>query len=165
MYRFHLCQTHPKCPDLRGWYLELKPGDFVTLMDVHVGVCHLYWSKFGLNPHIDPSGPYNPLVLAAKWMQSVERFLLSGETVLINSLGGMLPGKAKVLDTVELDKLEWPDLFDDEVITISRWPEGKHYYMSSNRDRIFCPSSHNTYEVARSVALRYVTADRIKSAC
>jgi hypothetical protein len=30
-YRFHRCQSHAKCPDLTGWYLELRPDDAETV--------------------------------------------------------------------------------------------------------------------------------------
>ncbi len=37
MYRFVRCQTHPKYPNLQGWYLVLKPDDLLTLVDLHHG--------------------------------------------------------------------------------------------------------------------------------
>jgi hypothetical protein len=50
IYRFHRCQPHLKLPNLTGWYLELRPGDFATLMDLHLGVTAMYYSKFGTAP-------------------------------------------------------------------------------------------------------------------
>lgn len=112
---------------------------------------------------IDPSGPYNPLRLAAKWLQSVENCLLAG-AVLINSNGGLMPREgAVVLDSVESDKLDWPEKFEDEIITISRWEGAKHYYLSSNKGRIFVPDKYNEYADARRAALRHT--DQVVSKC
>lgn len=71
----------------------------------------------------------------------------------------------KILETVESDNLYWDDYFDDEIVTISRWPKAKHFYLASNKGRIFVPDKYNTYKVAYMAVLRYVPADRIKSKC
>ncbi len=42
-------------------------------------------------------------------------------------------------------------------------PKGKHYYLSSNRERVFVPEKFETYQAAKRAARRYVSADRIKS--
>jgi len=123
-------------------------------MKVHKGVTGLYYFKFGMDPHVDPTGPYNPIKLAAQWLLSVERYLLTGEAVLVNSNGGLMPRiGAIVLGEVESDKLIWPDHYEDEVLTISRWPERRHYYLCSNKGRIFVPDKHNTFEDAHKAAL------------
>jgi len=165
-YRFCRCQCHPKCPNLQGWYLELRPDDAETVMKVHKGVTATYWAKFGMDPHIDPTSPYNPIKLAALWLQGVERFLLVGETILVNVNGGLMPfDGAIILETIGSDNLDWNTRFDDEIITISRWPEGKHYYLCSSKYRIFVPDRHPTFEDANKAALRFVPAERIKSKC
>jgi len=172
MYRFLRCQPHPKCPDLQGWYLEVCPDDTETVCELHCGVCHFYYIKFGMDPHLKrhlkPDSEEgilkNPIRLAAKWLQSVEHFLLRGEAVLVNSNGGLMPRDgAIVLATVENDKMQWPEHWDDEVITISRWSEARHYYLASNKDRVFVPPKYVRYDDARHEALRYTPADRIKS--
>jgi hypothetical protein len=43
--------------------------------------------------------------------------------------------------------------FDDERITICRWPQGKHSYLCSSKHRIFVPDKHDSYDEARKVAL------------
>lgn len=160
-YRFHKCRPHAKCPDLTGWYLELLPDDVETLMKLHKGVVGLYFFKFGQDSHVDPTGPYNPIKLAALWLQSVERYLLRGETVLVNMNGGMMPMDVPILDTVESDDLHWDDRFDDEYITISRWPQAKHWYLSSNKNRVFVPVKYDSYTETYKEALRYAPANRI----
>jgi len=107
---------------------------------------------------------YNPIKLAAGWLLSVERFLVQGEAVLVNANGGMMPlAGAMILDTVESDDPHWDDRYDDERITISRWPAGKHWYLSSNKGRVFCPAKYDSLDEARQEAMRYVPADRIKT--
>jgi hypothetical protein len=169
-YRFHRCQPHAKCPDLTGWYLEIKPDDHETLFKVHKGVTGIYYNKFSLDPHIQDdelnSYLYNPIRLAALWLQGIHKFLLNGETVLVNCNGGIVPlVGTTVLETVESDDLDWDVRYDDETITISRWPEGKYYYLCSNKFRIFIPDKYTTYTAAYRVAQRYVPAKRIKSTC
>jgi hypothetical protein len=156
MYHFARCQLHSKCPDLQGWCLILKPDDFDTLLELHKGVVSLYFHKFGLDPHITGSSPYNPIKLAQGWFQSAEKLLLIGTTLAVNSSGGMFPLEGvKVLSTLEKETMTWPDLYDDEVITISCWSGGRHYYLSSNKDRIFAPSKYVEYQAARQAAERY----------
>lgn len=159
-YRFVRCQTHPKCPDVIGWYLVLEPNDIDTLMKLHKGVANLYFFKFGMDPHIKPDSEEgvlkNPVRLAAGWLQSVEKFLLDGTTLAVNSNGGMVPlDSIKVLSEHANETLEWPDYYDDEIITISRWSGGKHYYLSSNKGRVFVPSKYTDCKEARRVAERY----------
>lgn len=165
-YRFHRCQPHAKCPDLTGWYLELHPNDNDTLMQIHRGVTYLYYNKFGLDPHIDPTGPYNPIKLAAQWLLGIQSYVAAGEAVLVNSNGGYMPlAGAIILETVESDELDWNIRYPDEIITIGRWPGGKHFYLWSNKDRIFVPGKYTTYPAARVAALRHVPAERIKGNC
>jgi len=165
MYKFVRCQTHPKCPDLQGWYLVLKPGDIETLEELHRGVSAFYLQKFGLDPHLqkdmsDPgTGAYlkHPVRLIALWLETIERYLATGKTVIVNSRGGMLAlSDMKVLSEMPSEKLIWPDNCDpDEVITISRWPKGYHFYLTSNKERIFVPSKYDTLEEARQTAEKY----------
>lgn len=157
MYRFVRCQTHPKCPDLQGWYLVLKPDDLLTFMDLHHGVAQYYWYKFGKNPHLkDAPTIYNPLTLANLWLKGVEKYRVDGITIGVNSRGGILPlDSVRVLATVEKDKMAWPTLHKGEAITITRWPEMSHWYLTSDKDRIFVPIKYTRLEDARRVAQLY----------
>ena len=137
-YRFHRCQPHFKCPNLTGWYLELRPDDPETLMKVHRGVVNLYFFRFGQDPHIQADencrALYNPIKLAAGWLQSMEHYLLRNETVVVNVNGDIMPmDGVKILETVESDDLHWSNRFDDERITLSKWPETKHWYLAARR--------------------------------
>lgn len=168
-YQFARCQPHKKCPDLLGWYLILKPSDLDALMKLHKGVAYLYFAKFGMDPHIKPDSEEgvrkNPIRLAALWLQTIENFLLHGETVFVNHSGGMMPyDKTLVRTTVTKKKMIWPsDEFNpEEVITISRWPQAHHYYLSSSTDRVFVPPRYVSYEYARETAELYTTNIRDK---
>lgn len=166
-YTFHLCQTHPT-HSIKGWYLELWPDDSETVMKVYCGIVSFYFTKYGMNPHIKPDSVegqfYNPIKLAAGWLQSVERYLLAGIPVLINPYGGLLPKSATIiLETVESENIRWHIRFEHEIITIRHWPGGKHYYLCSSEERIFVPDKYNTFLAATEEALHYVPADRIRS--
>jgi hypothetical protein len=169
MYRFARCQPHTKCPNTFGWYLILEPNDLDALMKLHKGIANLYFFKFGMDPHIKPDSEEgvlkNPVRLAALWLQSMEKFLIAGTTVLVNSSGGMMPyDESKIRTAVEREKMIWPsDEFDEEeIITISRWPRARHYYLSSNKGRVFVPSKYWDYENAKRVAEQYTSNIRTK---
>lgn len=166
MYKFAYCQPHPKCPDLKGWYLILEPGDIGTLMELHEGITRVYYYKYGLDSH--PAHPelsrlYHPITLSGAWLTSIQKFQLTRTTLAITSSGGMIPlDGVKVLVREESKKFVWPDRWAWEEITISRWPRGQHYYLTSDRDRIFVPGKYNTYEEAHQVAQMYTTKIRDK---
>ena len=161
MYRFVRCIPNPRCPDTQGWYLVLTPDDLDTLMKLHNGITGFYFYKFGMNPHLEPDSELgvimNPIRLAAKWITTVEKFLFAGTTLVVNSCGGMLPiDSVEIVTEVESEKLYWPsELGDSETITISRWPQASHYYLSSDTGRIFVPPKYARYEDARRTAEMY----------
>ncbi len=157
MYRFMLCET---APELSGWYLVVESDDHSLLEQVHKGVASMYYHKYGLDPHYVKAGRthqlYNPLRLAAQWLATVVSQLATGHTVIVNSRGGWLPlDNMKVLDEITSSDMVWPDNADDEVITISKWPEGRHYYLTSRKGRIISPSKHTTYPAALEAAKKY----------
>ena len=156
MYRFVRCQPHSKCHDLQGWYLVLKPGDLTTFMNLHMGICGFYYSRFKRDPHIQLASLHSPVRLANLWLKGVEKFRAAGITLIVNSSGGIMPlDSAKVLSEIECEKMIWPNFCADEVITISRWPERPHYYLSSNKNRVFVPAKYNTYPAALKAAEGY----------
>lgn len=159
MYKFLLCQPDPRFSDT-GWYLELRPDDPETVLKVHKGVTRFYYAKFG--PRTVEVPGCNPLDLVARWLSTVEQHLMAGVTLVVNSSGGWLPkDKVVVVAERESERLVWPTDFDDETITISRWPDGTHWYLCSNKDRIFVPDKYCTYEAAYKAARAFVPKDRI----
>jgi|WetSurMetagenome_2_1015567.scaffolds.fasta_scaffold48853_6 hypothetical protein len=152
MYRFHLCNTDLRFPDLQDWRIEIQPNDLDTLMKIHRGVAAVYLSR----------GGDDWLMLSAQWFQSAVLYLWKGP-IVVNSCGGLLPLEdVVVLDTVDSEELDFHVRYDDEIITISRWPQGHHYYLASNKLRIFDPVKYISFAGAYQAALRFVSKDRIK---
>lgn len=158
MYRFLRCQTCPSSRDVIGWYLVLDIGDMKTAMELHRGVATMYLQQFGGDPHLLPpeiAAHYLPITLAAKWLDTVVQAIINAP-VLVNFKGGWMTFEGvTVLGEVTSDTLVWPEHFEDEIITIGRYPAGRHSYLSSNKDRIFTPPKHSTYQAAEQVAKQY----------
>ena len=162
-YRFARCQVHPDFDDVQGWFLEVRGDDPQLVAALHKSVAAKYCSTLGTDSHGHGGMRSNAAVLAALWLQSLEQELQQGD-VLVNPAGGFVAKRDLiVLAEIKRRDLTWPEDIPDEVITISRWPKGKHYYLCSNRGRVFVPEKFNTYRAAERAALRYVSADRIKS--
>jgi hypothetical protein len=169
-YTFHKVQCHEKIPTLTGWYLQLIPYDIATLLEVHLGVTAMYFHRFQHDPHMQKDETtrriWNPITQAQRWLGSMHDRMKDNKTVLINMNGGwMFMEDAIILDTVTSENIRWGDRYDTEIITISRWPKGRHFYLSSNKFRVFLPDKHNTYIGAFEDALQYVPSERIKSNC
>lgn len=99
---------------------------------------------------------YNPIVLMNLWLKSIEKYRNANTIIGVNSSGGILPlDSVKVLATVEKDRMTWPTLHEGEVITFSRWPEMPHWYLTSNKDRIFVPVKYTRCVDARRAAQVY----------
>ena len=161
-YRFLRCQVHPAFSDVQGWFLEVRGDDPELLSALHRGMAAKYRSMLGEDAHGKP-GPSKATLLADDWCRSLEAELQQGE-VLVNPAGGFVAKRdLTVLAEIESDDLTWPEHRADEVVTISKWPKGKHYYLGSNKDRIFVPEKFTTFRAARKAALKYVSADRIRS--
>ena len=159
-YRFARCQVHPAFADVQGWFLEVQGDDPQLVAALHKSITAKYHSMLGQDSH---SCGADATRFAAAWLQSLESALQEGE-VLVNSAGGFVAKRDLiVLNEIKRCDLTWPECFTDEVITISQWPKGKHYYLCSNRGRVFIPEKYATYRAARLAALRYVPADRIMS--
>jgi hypothetical protein len=168
MYRFVRYQPDKRFPDLQEWYLVLKPNDFDALMKLHMGIARFYFVKFGSGGSNAKEGAalgLNPVHMASKWLEVVGAAQMRGETLLVNKAGGWCPlNEDQVCSEKQSKWLAWPDYYEDEIITISRYalPEARHYYLTSNKERIFSPPKHNTYEAAQQMAHRYTDNIQIK---
>lgn len=160
IYRFARCQVHPAFDDVQGWFLEVHDDDLQLLAALQKSIIAKYCSMLGQDSH---GCGQDAARLAAAWMQSLELALQEGD-VLVNRAGGFVAKQDLiVLDEIKRSDLIWPEQFADEIITISKWPKGKHYYLCSNKSRAFVPEKFSTYRAARLAALQYVPADRINS--
>ena len=167
-YHFVRCQTHPRCPNLIGWFLQVESGDEELIQKLHKGVSSVYYWRFGVNPHVQKDELrrklYNVPKLGGLWLEGIDKLFDSGGPVLVNSNGGMLPrSDVIVISEHDEESMIWPDQYEDETIKISRWPRGKHYYLVSNRSRVIVPEKFRSYKEAEAVALRYVPRERIVS--
>ena len=159
-YRFARCQVHPAFDDVQGWFLEVQGDNPQLVAALYKSIAAKYHSMLGQDSH--GCGP-DATRLATAWLQSLESALQEGD-VLVNPAGGIVAKRDLiVLAEIKRRDLTWPEQFADEIITISKWPKGRHYYLCSNRSRVFVPEKFATYRAARLAALRYVPADRIKS--
>ena len=170
--KFNFVKTQLKhCPDVVGWYLKLDPKDNEMFLFIHKVVTHTNFLKAKKDPHIQgemDKGSFlayitHPITLSAKWLMAMEENRFNQRTVLVNSMGGWMPmdNQVNVIDEVQEDKFEFPaDKYDErEYLTIARFPDGTHWYICSNKARMF--EKFNDFESAFSEAKRHVPEDRI----
>jgi len=169
MYTFVKVQCHPKIPSLTGWYLKISKGDMVSYSDFQIGMVAKI-AREKIDPHIKteklPSWwkeLYFPVRQAEKWTEATSSYVLKYD-LLFNKNGGWRFFDPKyLLETYTSDILKFPEEgYKYEIITIKKWPQGKHWYLHSSHDRIFIPEKHNTLEEARKMAEKYVESDYIR---
>lgn len=174
-------EQHAQCPSVIGWWLVVKPEDLDTHISLHKMVTTAA-VKWGNDPHEfnsdgtprRPESPsqmqvamQNPILFGAKWFGITLANLLSGRAICVNPAGGWHPltNQTIVLARESRNRLEWPgkkdDLWQGEIITIMQWGDGKHFYLSSNKDRIFAEKC-NQFEEAERIAKQYVKSDAIR---
>jgi hypothetical protein len=162
-FRFVRGQVHPAFADIQGWFLEVRRDDAELITALHKSIAAKYGSMLGQESHGWGDKRNNAAMLASLWLQSLEEELTFGE-VLVNAAGGLVAKRDLiVLAEIESDEPIWPDHLPDEIITISKWPKGKHFYLCSNHNRVFMPEKFSTYRAARAAALKYVPSNRIDS--
>ncbi len=174
MYTFELIQNG-RCPSVQGWWLVVKPGEWGTVDLLHARITQSAFLGGGHQLPADESkmsasqkyAYANPVKVGAEWVQRVSSQIMDGETVYVNASGGWcLKGKQdKVLATESRSELSWPDTKDDlwqgEIITIKQWGDGIHWYLLSNKSRIF-DGKKNSLEAAKEVARQYVAEENIR---
>jgi hypothetical protein len=150
-HRFLLCNLTPNIISQPHWYVVLEPGDVELLEQLHRQATLMFAGKFG-NKHAASWGPlYDPITLGAKWLQSIEHFLEEGP-LLVNQSTGFHPIPEELVIHEERLSETWPG---EEVIVISKWPGGIHFYLHSSIERSFAVSRFPTYEAARQEAEKY----------
>jgi len=169
MYTFALVQTHPKCPTLRDWYLKLTRAQAADpkieqLLAGHVQASVLQRER----EHAEDTHPSESYALlgrgavAFRWPETVQLLLQRDTAVLVGRRGGICPVEGtKILETRKSKDLAWPQ-DERELVTISKWQRGSHWYLSSTFDRIFEPSHYDTPEEAIEAALAFVPREQIK---
>lgn len=173
--RYHFAELSPdkRLPNLKGWYLRVAKEDVETFFAIHQAMAVRLYRKFILDPHLygadgkprsELASILNVPKLGAQWCETAERLLAAGGHIWVNIAGGMVPADGVLVHrTVESHDMQWPHVYADEVITLSQYPPpARHWYLASNKERLFVPVKHDTYEAAYQHALAFVDAERIK---
>lgn len=168
-YRFIRCET---ARNVEGWWLVLEASDLDTEMKVHRGVVAQAYHRFCRDPHMSEvvgnqrvakneiADMLNPARIGAGFLTT--RWKLGG-VVLVNSVGGMCPFDHRIVVHAELilDSLDWPQILEGEEIAVTQFPDGKHWYLKSNKGRIFDPIKFDTFRQAEKHAEKFVTREQI----
>jgi len=172
-YNFARIKTHPKL-DLSGWYLVIRKEDVGLTMEMHKSAATTMFLKFFRDPHLfDQKGAprnengtlFNPIKLAAGWIESALKGLARHGVIYMNHCHGMLFSESvDVLETRHSETRVFPkgdDHKEGVKITVSRWAAGEHYYLSASNNRIFSKPKYDTYEEAMAEARLYAFAGNI----
>lgn len=163
-YTFHYVQQK-KYPELKCWYLEISPKTSEHIETVHQALTIHLFLEAGIDPHwdkrVDDAPFLHPIVLGANYLECLIRKVMhNGLTVLVNKNGGWIPkdDSINILETKVKNcfifPVDVPESLKSEHISISQWPNGKHYYLKSNRGRIFSPHKFDTFQEAFDAALK-----------
>lgn len=123
----------------------------------------------------------HPIILGGKYLATLtDQTLFRRKTLLVNSAGGWCykDDTWEILETRELPTMAYPTDIDPkhnfvpteesdlykETIRITQWPDGTHFYLRSNKNRLFFPEKFDTYEQAFEEAKKYVAENRIVNA-
>ena len=171
MYNFVRTQL-VKCPNVKGWYLKLEPEDNETLLKLHKMVTTANMLKAKKDPHLQAEiekGSFlvalqHPIYLSARWLMGMESNVINKRTTLVNSCGGWMPldDSVEIIESFVSETLEYPkeSLSNDEIITISQWGDGKHYYLSSNKNRMM--DKQNSLDSAKRIAYKYTNNVKVE---
>jgi hypothetical protein len=68
----------------------------------------------------------------------------------------------RIIEEREVNVFAFPVDDKPEIITIGKWPDGKHFYIKSSKQRVFTQNKYNTFEEAEREALLYADKEHIK---
>ncbi len=166
-YRFVKIKVHPRIPDLFGWYLVITKDDINLFFDTHRHTAQSMFMKFHRDPHLydqktwkpvgDMADFYNPVRLSAGWLETAEKAMGQYGVIYVNPAGGMIYGTVEIVDEIENERLVFPTPPDpDLLITISRWGDGRHFYLSSKQRPVLSEQNKfNTIKEAHDEACRH----------
>jgi len=121
-----------------------------------MGVSNVYFCIYQLKTR----GTLNVPNLVGGWEETLTALLRKGP-VGINKAGGMqsLDSTINITSTKSCDDFLWPS-DKPETITISRWPNGKHYYLTSSLNREL-PQKYLSIASAKRRARKFVSKEQI----
>lgn len=169
-YTFVRCRADDRFP-AEGWYLKITWADQDAIDRMHKAVASSLFMKYVVDPHLfdDNHKPKNtiadlvdPLKLGGGWLSTLYRICDEFGHALVNPAGGIRPPSKQENVVKVLDKLSWPVILDDEWITLMQWPNAQHYYLKSNKNRLFSPEKYETFDEAWKVAMELVPENRIR---
>lgn len=169
-YTFVRCRADDRFP-AEAWYLKIAWEDVELIDKMHAAVAKNMFMKFVIDPHMfdekqrpkhEVADMVNPVKLAGGWVTTLHRICAEDGHALVNVVGGIRPPAKKESAVKTLEKLSWPELLADERITLVQWPLAQHYYLKSNKDRLFSPAKYDSLDEAWKVALEYVPEGQIK---
>jgi len=159
------------CPSVTGWYLKLGKDNMALLAEMHLLVTQMQLLKYKKDPHI-PDGLrrgellpiYNPIIYGNTWVETIQKHKENWDYLLVNHAGGWMPldKQVKIIQEITSDEMEFPvDRVENDVyVTITRWPNAKHYYLQSNKNHVF--PKCNTLNGAMREAKRFALDEHIK---
>jgi len=154
------------------WVVLVEKNDIDLITVLRNALAAKLFLKFKKDPHLYEnevpqnlmSVLYSPTRLIDGWSDTMDRLLNNDNAVYINVNGGIVPKdrSVKVVLREEKDEFAFPVTYEDEIIRVSCWKNGKHWYLSSNKDRIFVPEKFDTIAEATMESKKYVGEDRIE---
>lgn len=176
MYTFVRCRPHPKV-DAESWYVKVSKDDLPLFERLHKAVSVGLFQRYVMDPHYFKDGNEHrpnselgdliaPMRLGGGWCMTMEKIFHEHGCAFVNSSGGITT-PMEVLEERKSETLHFPEnpsrpsVRSPEVITISQFPAGDHYYLKSTQGRLFSPEKYNTFDEAYAVALKYTSQDHI----
>lgn len=153
------------------WLLRIGEYDLDLMQEVNDKVLMEYSSKFWNDEHnrigINTRSIYHevisPTALGFKRLEAMYKALEDKKYIYVNKNGGWFFDSKypKKVETITKDELIWPDDEDkDEIITISSWYKGAHFYLNSTKRKF--DFKLDSLEDAKQEALKFVSEKQIK---
>lgn len=168
MFVFVLVQLK-KCRRVTQWLLQTDSVLSKEVSEMHRIWLNTIYRKYKLDPHLTDYAAKGNFIaaylinipkLAEGWMRTLMKLLKDG-SVGFNRVGGMQSmNHLEVLKVEKREELLWPEDEEPETITISRWPNGKHFYLTSSLNRQF-PRKYSSLTSAKRAARRFVKPEQI----
>lgn len=164
-------------PKLKQWRYKVSLDDFkdisksTNFQSFFNEVIEKYFNRFVKDQHLfdqtvrprcEVAELLHPRKIFSDVYKNIIESVLQGKTLLFNQVGGyiVMNDNIRILKEIKTETFEFPDMV--EIITISKYMDTPHYYLSSNMLRSFNPIKYNSYEKARKKALEYVKEEQIK---
>jgi hypothetical protein len=175
-YRFCLCSPDKRFPNERAWYLKINEASQEQIVEVFDRLKPSLELKFGYNHHFfnqhtgEPSSDmaiiFHPTILGGYWISNAIDLYEKYQVLYVGEKGQMFPPKPETF-IVHSEKvypsLQFPTISPTESIIITKWKDGRHYYLESSIGRIFSEPRYYTYREAFEEASQYVDANRIST--